>query len=271
MQEPGKMVIEEQEEDQAYVADTSLPLRTLYQMLLDLYDNAYPIPFIAFRRTFDRYMKVTKDNLIDAVVLLIYGAGSIKHIGTGEETISVDRIRDETNYPEDVKEVHSPFYRFIDGDDEVRIGYDYAVVMDFIDHENKEIRESKLDMEELIETYEKIKTRVLPRFPMLINPCEMKLEFEFPEGKYSIVDLKNFRFTTVMKEGKLYDLDGKREIELQPVPAGCVGVKSYLYDEERTFITILDDGKQFCYDTRYSRFDLISEDGTVDRSYVVGA
>ena len=267
MQGEGKMILEEPEEDQAYVADTSIPLRVLYQMLLDLYDNAYPIPFISFRKTFDKYMTVTKNNLIDSIVLLIYGAGKIKHIGTGEEMITVDRLKGEVNYPEDVKEVHSPFYRFIDGDEEVRIGYDYAVVIDFVDYDSDN---GVMKMDEVIESDDK-KDKVIPHFGMLIDPCDMVLSFEFPEGRHNVIDLKKYSFVSTMDGGKLYDTNGLREIKLQPVPKDCIGIKSYADDKERVFITELEDGKQFCYDTKYSRFDLISDCGSIIRTYVAGA
>ena len=268
MQNQSGIVIEEQEEEQSYVEETSRPLRTLYSLLLDIYENAYPIPFITFRKTFDKYMKATKKNIIDAIVLLIYGAKNITHIGTGDESISIDRIRGETNFSEDIKEVKSPFFRFISGGDEIRIGYDYSVVIDYIDSEEVNMKQSIEDVEKLIEGEDPIKNKTIPRFFIMIDPSETTLQFEYPEGRFNKIDIKNTSFVTHLT-GEKYDLSEAKEISLQPVPDGCVGVKSYLLESERTYVTELEDGNQFCYDTRYARFDLIHEDGTIIRNYIV--
>ena len=255
--------------EQSYVQETSVPLRILYQLLIDLYDNAYPIPFIEFRRVFDRYMKATKDNLIDAIVLLIYGAGSIKQIGTGTEEIAVERLLEgREKYGEDVKTVRSPFYRFIDMDDEVRIGYDYATVIDFIDYDNESTEQPSADVAELIECDERIKTRVLPRFPMYINHVTGDILFDFNEMTHVAINVYKMKFI-VKTTGQQYDLSESTEIALQPVPKDCIGLQSVCLNDKRIIVTELDNGTQFCLNTEHQRFEIIESTGNVQHEYLL--
>lgn len=251
-----------------YVKETSAPLRTLYQLLVDLYDNAYPIPFIDFRKVFERYMKATKKNIIDSIVLLIYGAKDIKHIGTGTETISVDRlVSGRERYSEDVKEVHSPFYRFIDMDDEVRIGYDYATVIDFVDHSSTQSTETG-DVSSLIEADETIKTRVIPRFSMYINPDTGDITFVYKER---LVELNIAKKTFIVKcKQNQYPLENVIDIEIQPVPKDCTAVKSVVINDTRIIVTVLDNGTQFCFNAEHGRFEIITEGGDCQYEYISG-
>ena len=253
----------------SYVQETSLPLRVLYQLLIDLYDNAYPIPFIEFRRVFDRYMKATKDNLIDVIILLIYGAGEIKRIGTGTEEISIERlIEGRDKYGEDVKTVCSPFYRFIDMDDEVRIGYDYATVIDFIDHEYESTEQPTTDITELIESDDVVKTRKLPRFPMYINAVSGDIMFDFNESTHVIINIHDMKFI-VKTRAEQYKLIDSTEIDLQPVPKGCIGIHSVVLSDPRVIVTELDNGTQFCLNAEHNRFEIIEPTGNAQYEYIL--
>ena len=256
-------------EAQSYVDETSVPLRTLYQLLVDIYDNAYPIPFIDFRKTFDRYMQATKNNLIDAIVLLIYGAKDIKKIGTGTEEISVERLYSgKENYDESVKTVRSPFYRFIDMDDEIRIGYDYAEVIDFIDHSEDTHTETPVDINDVVEFETQIKTHVFPRFPICINAEMGLIVFDFAEKYTVVIDAKNMKFI-VRSKGEQYSLTDAIEMELQPVPKGCTAVKSVALTGSRIIVTEMDNGAQFCLNAEHNRFEIIESTGAVQWEYVI--
>lgn len=255
--------------EQSYVQETSLPLRVLYQLLIDLYDNAYPIPFIEFRRVFDRYMKATKDNIIDTIVLLIYGAGEIKRIGTGTEEISVERlVEGHDKYGEDVRTVRSPFYRFIDMDDEVRIGYDYANVIDFIDHEQESSEQPTTNIAELIESDDVIKTRKLPRFPMYINAVSGDIIFDFNETALVMINVHSMKFVVKTKAEK-YKLDDSTEIALQPVPKDCIGLRSVVLKDSCIIVTELDNGTQFCLNAEHNRFEIIEPTGNAQYEYIL--
>ena len=254
---------------QSYVDETSVPLRTLYQVLVDIYDNAYPIPFIDFRKTFDRYMQATKNNLIDVVILLIYGAKDIKKIGTGTEEISIERLQTgREEYSEDVKTVRSPFYRFIDMDDEIRIGYDYAEVMDFIDHSKDSVAENPADINDVVESESIIKTHVFPRFPIYINSDLGLILFDFID-KYTVtINVKTLKFI-VRSNGEQYNLSDVTEIALQPVPKGCTAIKSVLINGSRIIVTEMDNGAQFCLNAEHNRFEIIEPTGLVQWEYVI--
>lgn len=255
--------------EQSYVQETSLPLIVLYHLLIDLYDNAYPIPFIDFRRIFDRYMKATKGNLIDTIVLLIYGAGSIKQIGTGSEEISVERlVEGRDRYGEDVKMVRSPFYRFIDMDDEIRIGYDYAVVIDFIDHDAELTENPSTDVNELIESDETIKTRTIPRFPIYINAVTGDILFDFNETTHVMINVHDMKFVVKTKADQ-YKLDDSTEIALQPVPKDCIGIRSVVLKDQRVIVTELDNGTQFCLNAEHNRFEIIEPTGNAQYEYIM--
>lgn len=256
--------------EQSYVDETSVPLRVLYQMLVDLYDNAYPIPFIDFRKTFDRYMKVTKDNIIDSIVLLIYGAKDIKKIGTGSEDISVDRlVEGRDRYGEDVKTVRSPFYRFISIDDELRIGYDYAVVIDYIDHSKDQNDQALPEISEVVESTDTIKTRILPRFSTYINHDKGDIIFDFAENVLGMINVKDMKFVVKLKRPQ-YKLDDITEIDLQPLPKDCTGVRSVVINGSRIIVTELDNGAQFCYNAEHCRFEIIEESGCAQHEYIIG-
>lgn len=254
---------------QSYVDETSVPLRTLYQVLVDIYDNAYPIPFIEFRKTFDRYMQVTKNNLIDAVILLIYGAKDIKKIGTGTEEIPVERLQSgHEEYGEDVKTVRSPFYRFIDMDDEIRIGYDYAEVIDFIDHSKDSVAETPADINDVVESESIIKTRVFPRFPIYINSDLGLILFDYTDKYTVMINVKTLKFI-VRSKGELYDLTNVTEIDPQPVPKGCTAIKSVLINGSRIIVTEMNNGAQFCLNAEHNRFEIIEPTGAVQWEYVI--
>jgi hypothetical protein len=256
-------------EGQSYVDETSIPLRTLYQLLVDIYDNAYPIPFIDFRKTFDRYMQATKNNLIDAVVLLIYGAKDIKRIGTGTEEISVERLQSEREkYSEDIKTVRSPFYRFIDTDDEIRIGYDYAMVMDYIDYSKDSVAETPADINDVVESESIIKTRTIPRFNTYISPVTGDIIFDFSEERMGMINVKDMKFAIALKTDR-YKLDDITEIDLQPVPKGCSAVKSAVINGSRIIVTELEDGGQFCFNAEHRRFESISPTGNARYEYIL--
>ena len=253
----------------SYVDETSVPLRTLYQVLVDIYDNAYPIPFIDFRKTFDRYMQATKNNLIDAVILLIYGAKDIKKIGTGTEEISVERLQSgREEYGEDVKTVRSPFYRFIDSDDEIRIGYDYAEVIDFIDHSNDSVAETPADINDVVESENVIKTHVFPRFPIYINSDLGLILFDYTDKYTVMINVKTLKFI-VRSKGERYNLTDVSDIELQPVPKGCTAKKSVLINGSRIIVTEMDNGAQFCLNAEHNRFEIIESTGSVQWEYVI--
>lgn len=255
--------------EQSYVQETPLPLRVLYQLLIDIYDNAYPIPFIDFRRIFDRYMKATNGNLIDVIVLLTYGAGNIKRIGTGSEDISVERlIEGRDKYGEDVKTVRSPFYRFIDMDDEIRIGYDYAIVIDFIDHDNDSTEQPSTDVNELIESDDAVKTRTIPRFPMYINAVAGDILFDFNETTHVMINVHDMKFV-VKTKAERYKLNDSTEIDLQPVPKGCIGLRSVVLSDHRVIVTELDNGTQFCLNAEHNRFEIIEPTGNAQYEYII--
>lgn len=260
--------------EQSYADETSVPLRVLYQMLVDLYDNAYPIPFIDFRKTFDRYMKATKDNIIDTIVLLIYGAKDIKKIGTGSEDISIERlVEGRERYGEDVKTVRSPFYRFIAMDDELRIGYDYAVVIDYIDHGkehgNDNNDQAMPELSEVVESNDIIKTRILSRFSTYINHDKGDIIFDFAENVLGMINVKDMKFVVKCKQPQ-YKLDDVTEIELQPLPKDCTGVRSVVINGARIIVTELDNGAQFCYNAEHGRFEIIEESGCAQHEYIMG-
>ena len=256
-------------ESQSYVDETSVPLRTLYQLLVDIYDNTYSIPFIDFRKVFDRYMRATSNNLIDAVILLIYGAKDIKKIGTGTEEIPVERLQSgRESYGEDVKTVRSPFYRFIDMDDEIRIGYDYAEVMDFIDHSKDSVDETPADINDVIESDTTIKTHVFPRFPIYINSEAGIILFDYTDKFTVTINVKDMKFV-VRSKGELYSLTDVTEMATQPVPIDCNAIRSVLINGSRIIVTELDNGTQFCYNAEHNRFEIIEPTGSVQWEYVV--
>jgi hypothetical protein len=260
---------EDNETGNSYVDETSVPLRTLYQLLVDIYDNAYPIPFIDFRRVFDRYMQATSNNLIDAVILLIYGAKDIKKIGTGTEEIPVERLQSgRESYGEDVKTVRSPFYRFIDMDDEIRIGYDYAEVMDFIDHSKDSTTETPADINDVVESDTAIKTHVFPRFPIYINSEAGLILFDYTDKFTITINVKDMKFV-VRSKGERYSLTDVTEMSTQPVPIGCNAIRSVLINGSRIIVTELDNGTQFCYNAEHNRFEIIEPTGSVQWEYVV--
>ena len=254
---------------QSYVDETPVPLRTLYQVLVDIYDNAYPIPFIDFRKTFDRYMQATKNNLIDVIVLLIYGAKDIKKIGTGTEELPIERLQSgRESYGEDVKTVRSPFYRFIDMDDEIRIGYDYAEVMDFIDHSKDSATETSVDINDLVESDATIKTHIFPRFPIYINSEVGLILFDYTDKFTVAINVKDMKFV-VRSKGERYSLTDVTEMAIQPVPKGCNAIRSVLINGSRIIVTELDNGTQFCYNAEHNRFEIIEPTGSVQWEYVV--
>ena len=261
--------MEDNETGKSYVDETSVPLRTLYQLLVDIYDNAYPIPFIDFRKTFDRYMQVTSNNLIDTVILLIYGAKDIKKIGTGTEEMPTERLQSgRESYGEDVKTVRSPFYRFIDMDDEIRIGYDYAEVIDFIDHSKDSVDETPADINDVVESESIIKTHVFPRFPIYINSDLGLILFDYTDKFTVAINVKDMKFV-VRSKGERYSLTDVTEIETQPVPKGCNAIRSVLINGSRIIVTELDNGTQFCYNAEHNRFEIIEPTGSVQWEYVV--
>ena len=261
-------VQEESTEIQSYVKETSVPLRVLYQFLVDLYDNAYPIPFIDFRKTFDRYMKATQNNIFDAIVLLIYGAKDIKKIGTGTEEISVNRlVEGREKYSEEVKTVKTPFYRFIGMDDEIRIGYDYATVIDFIDHTN-ETTDQVENINDVIESDDIVRTRVIPRFPMYINTATGAIIFDFNDSTTGIVNVKDMKFI-IKTKGTKYELTDITEIEIQPVPKDCSAIRSVVINGNRIIVTELDNDMQFCYNAEHMRFEIIDNVGNVQYEYII--
>ncbi len=259
----------ESTESQSYVDETSVPLRILYQLLVDIYDNAYPIPFIDFRKVFDRYMQATANNLIDAVILLIYGAKDIKKIGTGTEEIPVERLQSgRESYCEDIKTVRSPFYRFIDMDDEIRIGYDYADVIDYADHSKDSATETSMDINDVIESDATIKTHVFPRFPIYINSEAGLILFDYTDKFTVTINVKDMKFV-VRSRGEQYSLTDVTEIPTQPVPTGCNAIRSVLLNGSRVIVTELDNGTQFCYNAEHNRFEIIEPTGSVQWEYVV--
>lgn len=261
--------MEDNETGNSYVDETSVPLRILYQLLVDIYDNAYPIPFIDFRRVFDRYMQATSNNLIDAVILLIYGAKDIKKIGTGTEELPIERLQSgRESYGEDVKTVRSPFYRFIDMDDEIRIGYDYAEVMDFIDHSKDSATETSVDINDVVESDATIKTHVFPRFPIYINSEVGLIIFDYTDKFTVAINVKDMKFV-VRSKGERYSLTDVTEMATQPVPKGCNAIRSVLINGSRIIVTELDNGTQFCYNAEHNRFEIIEPTGFVQWEYVV--
>ena len=261
--------MEDNETGNSYVDETSVPLRILYQLLVDIYDNAYPIPFIDFRRVFDRYMQATSNNLIDAVILLIYGAKDIKKIGTGTEELPIERLQSgRESYGEDVKTVRSPFYRFIDMDDEIRIGYDYAEVMDFIDHSKDSATETSVDINDVVESDATIKTHVFPRFPIYINSEVGLILFDYTDKFTVAINVKDMKFV-VRSKGERYSLTDVTEMATQPVPKGCNAIRSVLINGSRIIVTELDNGTQFCYNAEHNRFEIIDPTGSVQWEYVV--
>ena len=261
--------MEDNETGNSYVDETSVPLRILYQLLVDIYDNAYPIPFIDFRRVFDRYMQATSNNLIDAVILLIYGAKDIKKIGTGTEELPIERLQSgRESYGEDVKTVRSPFYRFIDMDDEIRIGYDYAEVMDFIDHSKDSATETSVDINDVVESDATIKTHVFPRFPIYINSEVGLIIFDYTDKFTVAINVKDMKFV-VRSKGERYSLTDVTEMATQPVPKGCNAIRSVLINGSRIIVTELDNGTQFCYNAEHNRFEIIEPTGSVQWEYVV--
>ena len=261
--------MEDNETGKSYVDETSVPLRTLYQLLVDIYDNAYPIPFIDFRRVFDRYMQATSNNLIDAVILLIYGAKDIKKIGTGTEELPIERLQSgRESYGEEVKTVRSPFYRFIDMDDEIRIGYDYAEVMDFIDHSKDSADETPADINDVVESESIIKTHVFPRFPIYINSDLGLILFDYTDKFTVAINVKDMKFI-VRSRGEQYSLTDITEMPTQPVPKGCNAIRSVLINGSRIIVTEMDNGTQFCYNAEHNRFEIIEPTGSVQWEYVV--
>lgn len=232
----------------------TVPLKTLYLMLIDMYENAYPIPYIRFREVFDKYMRLTKDNLIDAVVLMIYGVDSeLMEYGTGEEDISVERIRNST-YAEEVKTVRSPFYRFLSKDEEIRIGYDYARV---------EQQADAVD-EDAIETDEKNKK--FPNVFVSIDPEACYLEWVYNNRKFEI-DLKN-QFFRSFYYGERYDLTDATPMENQPSPEGTTVKTSYRLKDR--IVSELTDGRQFCFLPDYFAFDMIVDENIpIERKYII--
>lgn len=260
---------EEHNGTNAYVDETSIPLRRLYQLLVDVYENAYPIPFIDFRKTFDRYMQATKNNLIDAIVLLSYGAKDIKKIGTGTEDIAVERLHEgREQYDENTKTVRSPFYRFIDMDDEIRIGYDYADVIDFIDHSKDNQPETPDNINDVVESDTIIKTHTIPRFPVYINAEEGLIIFDFKDKYRVIIDVKKMKFIVSLR-GEQYDLSNSTEIELQPVPKDCSAKRSVLLNTSRVIVTEMENDTQFCFNAEHSRFEIIDSIGNTRWEYAI--
>ena len=259
----------EEHNTDAYVEETSVPLRLLYQLLVDIYENAYPIPFIDFRKTFDRYMQATRNNLIDAIVLLSYGAKDIKKIGTGTEEIAIERLHEgREQYDENTKTVRSPFYRFIDMDDEIRIGYDYANVIDFIDHSKEDQPEIPCDINEVVESDTTIKTHTIPRFPMYINAEDGLIIFDFGDKYLVTINAKDMKFIVSLR-GEQYDLSNVTEIDLQPVPKDCVAKRSVLLNTARIIVTEMENDTQFCFNAEHLRFEIIDSIGNTRWEYVV--
>lgn len=243
------------EED--YALQASIPLKTLYIMLLDIYDGYYPIPFIEFRETFDKYLKITKNNLIDSIILLIYGIKFIEKVGTGEEDISVDRIKDN-KYDQSIKYVRSPFYRFIANNTEIRIGYDYAIILDYIDgiNDSDTINKKFNEIEELVEQ-DVDNTYKISRWKIHIDVKNMRLEWKNDTICY-IIDITNSKFTTIFY-GEKYDNTVGTVMELQAVPKNCIGIESRLINND-IIVTFLESGDQFCYIPKKDAFDMIYTD-----------
>lgn len=274
-----------------YARETSIPLRKLYFMLLDLYDGEYPIPFYEFRRVFDKYMRVTRNCLVDSLILLIYGAGKISKIATDEEEITSDRFQEvpennsnkessenmneEKEIPVQTKEIvkhKSPVWRFIQDETEIRIGYDYAVKLNIPigenpDEENKNTTdENKSDeINSLIGIDEK--KFVIPDIEFYIDNHKNKL-FWIMNHRECEIDLETYHLECRFY-GKTIPIDEKfKEIEVQPVPEGAIAKKSYKSD--KIIVTELENGDQFCCCPLGGYFDTIySKSGLIVRTYAV--
>ena len=156
----------------------ALPLRKLYIAIMDIYDeNEYPIAFPKFYDVFMKHMKFTRNNIIDSVVLLLYGLEEIDKFGTAEEQISIERIKDYKKKGDETTRI-SPIFDFFTKPAHVRIGYDYAGII----KNNEEIP---------IETDENIFKS--PDFEIDIDPIEYVLKFYYNE-KYFIFNLKTYEF-----------------------------------------------------------------------------
>ena len=239
-------------EKEQYAYSASIPLKILYIMLTDMYKQNYPIKFIDFRETFNKYMKLTNNTLIDSVILMIYGADDISKIGTGEEEIAIDGHIEK-----------SPFWRFFQGDKEIRIGYDYACVLDFNDStDNNNINEIKSDDNtDLVETDKDVYH--IENFSISINLDKNILLWNYHE-KYYQIDLINQKFI-VETTSKLYDITLGEEIETQPVPKGCVAKNSIQIGDK--IVTVLEDGNHFVYNPSHSSFDTIYHDKIINGKY----
>jgi hypothetical protein len=154
-------------------------------------------------------------------------------------------------------------------DDEVRIGYDYATVIDFIDHDNETTETPSTDIAELIESDESIKTRTIPRFPMYINAVTGDILFDFNETTHVIINVHDMKFV-IKTKGERYDLNDSTEIELQPVPKDCIGLRSVVLKDSHIIVTELDNDIQFCFNADHKRFEIIEPSGSTQYEYILG-
>lgn len=248
----------------------SIPLKELYILLSDMYID-YPIKFMDFRYYFEKYMKLTNKQLIDAIILLIYGATDIKQIGTGEEDMIVTE--------NDKEMIHkSPFYRFIQDNKEIRIGYNYATILDYSpgektkkdDERNPEEKQKELEHEEILEEIAEENTDKkrfrIKKFDIYID-LENKIiswVYNYPkrnsnentEKRIYNINLVN-KNLIMLKNHPLYDVSDGTIIETQPVPKELVAVKSY--KKNNKIITVLNDENQFVYLPNKLCFEIISK------------
>lgn len=199
----------------------SLPLRKLYISIIDIYgENKYPISFPNFYDVFMKHMKFTRNNIIDSVVLLLFGIDEIDKFGTGEELIDVDRIK---NYEkkDDEKTRISPIFDFHTKYGKIRIGYDYAGLL----KENDEIpiESDKVDFK-------------CPNIDIDIDPEKYILKF-CSNNKYFVLDLKNNDFKSFfeLETQEFKRLSENANLKLMdkvlPAPEGFEVKKSFWCDQ----------------------------------------
>lgn len=242
-------------------------LRRLYLMLLDMYDNNYPIPFIEFKEKFDLYMKLTKNNIIDSVILLIYGIYTLEKIGKDEEFIEIIELDEKgKEKPKDPKtltaakpkKVLTPFYVFTSQQGKIVIRYDYAYA---IPPEN---------FAEIIEEGEDNARKIKPvdEFKIFIDPRKKIMNWAF-NNKYFEINAEKHFFKSIQNGAELYEVEPLKLIQTQAAPRGETAVRSYTND--RYVVTELKSGNQFIYHYATSNADLIvREKHTLERIYSIG-
>lgn len=178
----------------------SLGISRLYLMLQDIYENKYPLTVIEMMKAMKSYLEDL--TIIDSLILLIFGAKTVKEFSSDFDDIPKERIADKEDSQDET--FKCPKYKYITDAGTVIIGYDYAFNLKSL---NNDIIDGNIFQSIHLNIFINVKEQ---SFKFIYN----NIEYYINSNTHEMISISKFIIPNNNDLNKLFDISDKlNEIE----------------------------------------------------------